>query len=59
MEEDFRGFNLFKIASLYSFHEILNDIKVDMLLEMLWQGKKWHKCEGGMHDFSMICFLNG
>jgi hypothetical protein len=59
LDQDFRGFNLFKIASLYSFHELLDDIKVDKLLECIWQGPKLHKCEGEFKDFSMIAFLKG
>ena len=46
LDVDFKDRNLLFITSKYEFDPLFASNKVEILLEMLWEGKKMQQCDG-------------
>lgn len=57
LDIDFKDRTVLKIITLNGFAPLMQNTKVNILLDEIWVGKNTYECDGRITDFSMLTFL--
>ena len=57
LDIDFKDRTVLKIITINGFAPLMQNTKVNILLEEIWVGKSTYECDGRITDFSMLTFL--
>jgi len=57
MDIDFKDRTVLNIITSNGFVPLMNDSKVNNLLEEIWVGSNTYECDGKLVDFSQITYL--
>jgi hypothetical protein len=58
LDTDFLDRTVLKIVIDHDIYSILANTKIDELLDDIWNGKEYYKCNGKTSDFSMLAYLS-
>jgi hypothetical protein len=58
LDKDFLNRTVLKIIIDNNNYKILSNHKIDELLNDIWHGKEFYKCNGSLADFSQLSYLN-
>lgn len=57
LDIDFKDRTVLKIITSNGFAPLMQNSKVNILLEEIWVGKNTYECDGRITDFSLLTFL--
>jgi hypothetical protein len=57
LDIDFKDRTVLKIITQNGFAPLMQNPKVNILLEEIWVGKNTYECDGRITDFSLLTFL--